>query len=53
MKSDRIDNYCKFLEIHKQVYCDKLKPYQYNSEYCETLTSLYLDCIAKKITSDK
>lgn len=41
MKNQRIYDYCKFLETHKQVYCNDKN----NIDFCQTLTSLYLECL--------
>lgn len=44
MKKVRIDKYCSFLDIHRQLYCNKKTPSEYNYDYCALLSVLYADC---------
>lgn len=46
MKKDQINDYCNFLDIHRQFYCNKKTPSNYNYDYCVLLSNLYSDCIA-------
>ena len=41
MKKDRINKYCDFLDVHRQIYCNKKVQSEYNYDYCVILSELY------------
>ena len=45
MKKDQIIEYCNFLDVHRQFYCNKKVPSNYNYEYCGLLSKLHSECI--------
>ena len=44
IKKDRINKYCDFLDVHRQIYCNKKVQSEYNYDYCVILSELYSDC---------
>lgn len=46
MKKYQINEYCNFLDVHRQFYCNTKIPSNYNYEYCVLLSNLYSDCLS-------
>ena len=48
MKKYKINEYCHFLDVHRQFYCNTKIPsnYNYDYEYCVLLSKLYSDCLS-------
>lgn len=52
MKKDQIIEYCKFLDVHRQFYCNKKVPSTYNYEYCCLLSKLHSECITASVKTN-